>query len=40
MPYYLKEAQRDIDLKVQDAESLTKDLERPADETGYTSMKV
>ena len=38
MPYYLKEMQRDIDLKVQDADSLN--LERPEDDSGYTSLKI
>lgn len=38
MPFFLKEASRDIDLKIQDADDVTKD--KPAEDTGYTSMNI
>ena len=40
MPFFLKEAARDIDLKIQDADDVSKNIDKPADDTGYTSMNI
>lgn len=38
MPYFLKDAARDIDLKIQDSEDVT--AEKPDADQGYTTMNI